>query len=63
MKIYINVRDTASDFNNEVNIVGMAVTFEGALKTHKSEVEKGRKLANEMGYDKSVREPTASAVG
>lgn len=50
MKIYINVRDTASDFNNEVNIVGLAVTFEGALKTHKSEVEKARKLANEMGY-------------
>lgn len=50
MKIYMNVRDTASDFNNEVNIVGLALTFEGALKTHKSEVEKARKLANEMGY-------------
>ncbi len=50
MKIYMNVRDTASHFNNEVNIVGLALTFEGALKTHKSEVEKARKLANEMGY-------------
>ena len=50
MNIYMNVRDTASHFNNEVNIVGLALTFEGALKTHKSEVEKARKLANEMGY-------------
>ena len=50
MIIYINLRDTASDFNHEVKITGVSLTFDGALKTHKSEVETARKLAKEMDY-------------
>lgn len=50
MNIYINLRDTASDFNHEVKITGASLTFNGALKTHKSEVETARKLAKEMDY-------------
>ena len=50
MKIYIILRDTASEFVPEIKIIGAFTTLDSALPTFKTEVSEARKLAKEKGY-------------
>ena len=50
MKIYIILRDTASEFVPEIKLIGAFTTLDSAMPTHKTEVDEARKLATEMGY-------------
>lgn len=50
MKIYIILRDTASNFDHEVVIIDVSFAKEKATETFQNEVNKARALAEEMGY-------------
>ena len=56
MKIYIILRDTASEFVPKIKIIGAFTTLDSALPTFKTEVNEARKLAMKKGYviEKSV---------
>lgn len=50
-EIFIVLRDTASNFENQVKVLKVSTDFNDALATHKENVEKARQLAKEMNYD------------
>ncbi len=50
-EIFIVLRDTASNFENQVKVLKVSTDFNDALATHKENVEKARQLAKEMNYN------------
>ena len=50
-EIFIVLRDTASNFENQVKILKVSTDFNDALATHRENVEKARQLAKEMKYN------------
>ncbi len=49
--IFIVLRDTASNFENQVKVLKVSTDFNDALATLKENVEKARQLAKEMNYN------------
>lgn len=50
-EIFIVLKDTASNFENQVEILKVSTDFNDALATLKENVEEARQLAKEMNYD------------
>ena len=50
-EIFIVLRDTASNFENQIKVLKVSTDFNDALATHKENVEKARQIAKEMNYN------------
>lgn len=50
-EIFIVLRDTASNFENQVKVLKVSTDFNDALATLKENIEKARQLAKEMNYN------------
>ena len=49
--IFIILRDTASEFKSEVNVLKVSTDFSDALDTFKENVDAARKIAEDNNYD------------
>lgn len=50
-EIFIVLKDTASNFENQIEVLKVSTDFNDALATHRENVEKARQLAKEMKYN------------